>query len=46
MADKVANDTLKIFPTGGGISANRIILNGMNSSKKNKAKAVITYTKY
>ena len=46
MFKKVSNDTLKIFPTSGGISANRIILNGINSSKKNKAKAVITYTKY
>ena len=40
------NDTIKILPSGNGVSANRVILNGMNSIKKNKAKAVITYTKY
>ena len=42
----LVNDTIKILPSGNGVSANRVILNGMNSIKKNKAKAVITYTKY
>ena len=46
MADEIDNDTLKIFPAGGGVTANRTILNGINSSKKDKAKAIITYTKY
>ena len=47
MADSsLVNDTIKILPSGNGVSANRVILNGMNSIKKNKAKAVITYTKY
>ena len=46
MAQKIDNDTLKIFPAGGGITANRTILNGINSIKKDKAKAIITYTKY
>ena len=47
MADSsLVNDTIKILPSGNGVSANRVILNGMNTIKKNKAKAVITYTKY
>ena len=46
MSDKIANDTLKIFPAGGGITANRTVLNGFNSVNKDKAKAIITYTKY
>jgi hypothetical protein len=46
MAGKISNDTLKVFPAGGGITANRTILNGINSINKNKAKAIITYTKY
>jgi len=46
VAEKAINDTLKIFPNGNGITANRVVLNGMNSSKKDKAKVVISYTKY
>ena len=47
MADSsILNDTISIIPSGNGISANRVVLNGMNSLKRNKAKAVITYTKY
>ena len=46
MSEKILNDTLKIFPAGGGITANRTILNGFNSIHKDKAKAIITYTKY
>ena len=46
LAGKVNNDTLKVIPSGAGISANRIVLNGMQSSKKNKAKLLLTYTKY
>ena len=47
MADSsIQNDTISIIPSGNGISANRVVLNGMNSLKRNKAKAVITYTKY
>jgi len=46
VAEKAINDTLKIFPNGNGITANRVVLNGMNSTKKDKAKVVISYTKY
>ena len=46
IAEKISNDTLKIFPNGSGITANRVVLNGMNSSKKDKAKVIISYTKY
>ena len=46
VAEKAINDTIKIFPNGNGITANRVVLNGMNSSKKDKAKVVISYTKY
>ena len=38
--------SIKIFPNGNGITANRVVLNGMNSTKKDKAKVVISYTKY
>ncbi len=46
ISEKTLNDTLKIFPNGGGITANRVVLNGMNSTKKDKAKVIISYTKY
>ena len=46
IAEKILNDTLKIFPNGSGITANRVVLNGMNSTKKDKAKVIISYTKY
>lgn len=47
MADSsITNDTISIIPSGNGVSANRVVLNGMNSLKRNKAKAIITYTKY
>ena len=46
IADVISNDTIRVIPTGNGISANRIILNGIESSKKGKSKVVITYTKY
>jgi hypothetical protein len=46
MSEKISNDTLKVFPGGGGITANRTILNGANSINRDKAKAIITYTKY
>ena len=46
VAEKAINDTIKIFPNGNGITANRVVLNGMNSTKKDKAKVVISYTKY
>ena len=46
MSEKISNDTLKVFPGGGGITANRTILNGVNSINRDKAKAIITYTKY
>ena len=46
MSEKTENDTLKIFPAGGGITANRTVLNGFSSINKDKAKAIITYTKY
>jgi hypothetical protein len=46
LAGEINNDTLKIIPSGAGISANRVVLNGMQSSKKDKAKLLLTYTKY
>ncbi len=46
MSGKAPNDTLKIFPSGGGVTANRTVLNGFSSINRNKAKAIITYTKY
>ena len=46
LAGQTNNDTLKIIPSGAGISANRVILNGMQSTKKDKAKLLLTYTKY
>ena len=46
ISEKILNDTLKIFPNGSGITANRVVLNGMNSTKKDKAKVIISYTKY
>ena len=46
ISEKAINDTIKIFPNGNGITANRVVLNGMNSTKKDKAKVVISYTKY
>ena len=46
LAGLTNNDTLKIIPSGAGISANRVILNGMQSTKKDKAKLLLTYTKY
>lgn len=46
LAGQASNDTLKIIPSGAGISANRVVLNGMQSSKKDKAKLLLTYTKY
>ncbi len=46
VSEKAINDTIKIFPNGNGITANRVVLNGMNSTKKDKAKVVISYTKY
>ena len=46
LGGKTPNDTLKVIPSAAGISANRVILNGMQSSKKDKAKLLLTYTKY
>ena len=46
VGEKAINDTIKLFPNGNGITANRVVLNGMNSTKKDKAKVVISYTKY
>ena len=46
ISEKISNDTFKIFPNGSGITANRVVLNGMNSTKKDKAKVIISYTKY
>jgi hypothetical protein len=46
LAEKIINDTIKIFPNGNGITANRVVLNGINSTKKDKAKIVISYSKY
>ena len=46
LAGTTNNETLKIIPSGAGISANRVVLNGMQSSKKDKAKLLLTYTKY
>ncbi len=46
LSGKINNDTIKIFPNGNGITANRVVLNGKNSTKKDKAKIIISYTKY
>tara|TARA_B110000027_G_scaffold123840_1_gene139932 strand:- start:1838 stop:3199 length:1362 start_codon:yes stop_codon:yes gene_type:complete len=46
VSEKAINDTIRVFPNGNGITANRVVLNGMNSTKKDKAKVVISYTKY
>jgi hypothetical protein len=46
ISEKISNDTFKIFPNGSGITANRVVLNGMNSTRKDKAKVIISYTKY
>jgi hypothetical protein len=46
VSEKAINDTIRVFPNGNGITANRVVLNGMNSTKKYKAKVVISYTKY
>ena len=40
------NNGLTLMVGGSGITANRVILNGMNSSNKLKPKLVLTYTKY
>jgi len=46
LAEKIINDTIKIIPNGNGITANRVVLNGINSTKKDKAKIIISYSKY
>ena len=46
MSGKTNNDTIKVLPSGSGITANRTILNGFNTINKDKAKLIITYTKY
>ena len=46
LTEQTPNDTIKILPNGNGVTANRIVLNGRNSTKKNKAKIVISYSKY
>jgi hypothetical protein len=46
MSGKTNNDTIKVLPAGSGITANRTILNGVNTINKDKAKLIITYTKY
>ena len=46
LAEKTLNDTIKIFPNGNGVTASRVVLNGRNSTKKDKAKIIISYSKY
>lgn len=46
LTEQTPNDTIKILPNGNGVTANRIVLNGRNSTKKNKAKIIISYSKY
>ena len=46
LSEETPNDTIKILPNGNGITANRIVLNGRNSTKKDKAKIIISYSKY
>ncbi len=41
-----ANLPLTVITSGSGISANRVILNGVNTSKKDKPRLILTYTKY
>ena len=40
------NQPISILSLGSGISANRAILNGANTSKKDQPKLIITYTNY
>ena len=40
------NQAISILSLGSGISANRAILNGANTSKKDQPKLIITYTNY
>jgi len=45
-AGEIENNGLTVVVGGSGITANRVILNGMNSQNKDKPKLVLTYTKY
>lgn len=45
-AGDIENNGLTLIVAGAGITANRVILNGMNSTNKDKPKLVLTYTKY
>ena len=46
VAGEKQNLPISIIPLGSGISANRAVLNGANTSKKDQPKLVLTYTNY
>ena len=46
VAGETTNTPLSLIISGSGISANRGILNGFNTSKKDKPKLVLTYSNY
>jgi hypothetical protein len=46
VAGQTINAPLSLITSGSGITANRSILNGFNSSKKDKPKLILTYSNY
>ncbi len=46
VAGNAANLPLTIISSGSGISANRVILNGNNTSKKDNPRLILTYSNY
>jgi len=46
VAGKSLNLPLTIITSGSGITANRVILNGNNTSKKDKPRLILTYSNY
>ncbi len=40
------NDGLTLIASGSGITANRVVFNGQQSSNKDKPRLILTYTKY
>ena len=46
VAGQTINSPLSLITSGSGITANRSILNGFNSSKKDKPKLILTYSNY
>lgn len=46
VAGETINSPLSLITSGSGISANRGVLNGFNTSKKDKPKLILTYSNY